>query len=329
MRSQRLLSMLLLLQVRQRMTARQLADELGVTERTILRDVQTLAEADIPVYAEQGRYGGIVLLPGSRLDVNRLTPSEVDALRLLGLDPAQAAQLGIDTTTTLRKLRTRAAPARTSIPLSELVVIDNRAWFAADTSGADPAGLAADLQSGRRLRLGYRHSDQRTVSSLTVDPYGLLARAGSWYLVADHRSAPRLFALERLTHWRTLDRPRRLRPGVDLGSVSRKLMDDLERGGELMITALLDTDRLDIARRILRTRLRTAERVDDQRTRITIGYDQLEAIRQLLQFAEHLVIIDPPEAATRLRDLALATAAQYDPGAQYDAGQNRVPGGSR
>lgn len=323
MRSQRLLSMLLLLQLRQRMTARQLADELGVTERTILRDVRTLAEADIPVYAEQGRNGGIVLLPGSRLDVNRLTPAEVDALQLLGLDPAQAAQLGIDTTTAQRKLRTRTAPARTSVPLSELVVIDNRAWFAAETSGADPAGLVADLRSGRRLRLGYRHSDQRRTSSLTVDPYGLLARAGRWYLVADHRRTPRLFALERLARWQALDQPRRLRPGVDLESISRELTDDLERRAGLTITALLDTDRLDLARRILGIRLRTAERVDDQRTKITIGYHQLESVRQLLQFAEHLVIIDPPEAAARLRELALATAAQYA------RGQNSVPGGSR
>lgn len=86
--------MLLLLQIRQRMTARQLADELGVSERTVLRDVMTLADADIPVFAEQGRYGGIVLLPGSQLDVNRLTPSEVDALQLLASTRPRQASSG-------------------------------------------------------------------------------------------------------------------------------------------------------------------------------------------------------------------------------------------
>lgn len=312
MRSQRLLSMLLLLQVRQRMTARELADELGVSERTVLRDVLTLAEVDIPVFAEQGRNGGIVLLPGSRLDVNRLTPSEVDALQLLGLDPAQASQLGIDTATARRKLATRPTLSRAAIPLSSLVMIDNRAWFASESTGADPAALARDLQSGVRLRISYRRSAQRRPSMITVDPYGILARAGRWYLVADHRGGPRLFALERLARWQTLNEPRRLRPDVDLVSVSRDLMDDLERGDvPVMITALLDADRLDLARRILGTRLRSAEPVDDTRVRITVGYDQPEAVRQLLQFAEHLLIIDPPEAAGRLKELALITAAQY------------------
>lgn len=325
MRSQRLLSMLLLLQVRQRMTARELAGELGVSERTVLRDVLALAEADIPVFAEQGRYGGIVLLPGSRLDVNRLTPSEVDALQLLGLDPSQAAQLGIDTAATRRKLATRPIPARTTIPLSELVMIENRAWFATEVTGADPGALAKDLQAGVRLRITYRRSAHPKPTMITVDPYGLLARAGRWYLVADHRGSPRLFALERLAHWAVLDQSRRLRTDVDLASVSRQLMDDLERGGPLLVTALLDTERLDLARRVLGTRLRTTESVDDHRTRITVTYDELEAVRQLLQFAEHLVIIDPPEAAARLKALALLTAAQYAGG----PGQNSVPGGSR
>ena len=324
MRSQRLLSMLLLLQIRHRMTARELADELGVSERTVLRDVMTLAEADIPVFAEQGRYGGIVLLPGSRLDVNRLSPAEVDALQLLGLDPSQAAQLGIDTTTTRRKLATRPIAARTTIPLSELVMIDNRAWFATEVTGADPATLAKSLQSGLRLRISYRRSAQPRPTMITVDPYGLLARAGRWYLVADHRGSPRLFALERLTRWTALDQPRRLRPDADLGSVSRELMDDLEQGGSIVITALLDADRLDLARRVLGARLRTAEALDHRQVKITVSYDELEAVRQLLQFAEHLMIIDPPQAAARLKELALLTAAQY-----AGSGQNSVPGGSR
>lgn len=325
--------MLLLLQIRQRMTARQLADELGVSERTVLRDVMALADADIPVFAEQGRYGGIVLLPGSQLDVNRLTPSEVDALQLLGLDPTQAAELGIDTATTQRKLATRATGVTRTIPLSELVVIDNRGWFEPGPAGAEPALLARDLQSGQRLKINYRRSSEPTARRLTVDPYGLLARAGRWYLVADHRSVPRLFALERLTRWQTLDRPRRLRPDVDLASVSHELMGRLERGGAIVITALLDSDRLDLARRILGTRLRAAEPVDDHRVTIAVGYDELEAVRQLLQFADHLLIIDPPEAAARLKELALATAEQYSAGSVQTSlsadVQNNVSGGRR
>jgi predicted DNA-binding transcriptional regulator YafY len=312
MRSHRLLSMLLLLQIRQRMTARQLAEEFGVSERTVLRDVLALAEADVPVFAEQGRHGGIVLFPGSRLDVNRLTPSEVDALRLIGLDPNQAAQLGLDISATQRKLATRPTPdTGRTIPLSELVMIDNRGWFEDGPVGSDPASLASDLRSGRRLRIRYRRSSETSPRTLTVDPYGLLSRAGRWYLVADHRGSPRLFALDRLAGWTVLDQPRRLQPGADLASVARRLMDDLERRRSIMITALLDANRVDLARRVLGSRLRTVQSVDDHQVRITVGYDQLDAVRQLLQFADHLVIIDPPEAADRLRQLALATADRY------------------
>jgi predicted DNA-binding transcriptional regulator YafY len=183
MRSQRLLSMLLLLQIRQRMTAREIADELGVSERTVLRDVATLADADIPVFAEQGRFGGIVLLPGSRLDVNRLTPTEVDALKLLGLDPAQAAQLGIDPTTTQRKLTTQPAATRRAIPLSELVVIDNRGWFDPEPAGADPAGMSRDLQLGRRLRISYRSSSERSQRRLIRTACWPEPGAGTWSLI--------------------------------------------------------------------------------------------------------------------------------------------------
>ncbi|MDV6248261.1 helix-turn-helix transcriptional regulator, partial [Rhodococcus opacus] len=77
-RPQRLLSMLVVLRARSRVTAAELAEEFGVSERTVLRDVETLAAADLPVVAERGRYGGIVMLPGRQTDLNRLNASEVD-----------------------------------------------------------------------------------------------------------------------------------------------------------------------------------------------------------------------------------------------------------
>lgn len=110
MKSQRLISMMLLLQNRHRMTAADLAHELDVSVRTILRDVTTLADAEVPVFAERGRYGGVVLLPGSQLDVSKLSMTELDALKVLGLDPRQARQLGVAaaTRTAHRKLASHA-----------------------------------------------------------------------------------------------------------------------------------------------------------------------------------------------------------------------------
>jgi predicted DNA-binding transcriptional regulator YafY len=254
MKSQRLLSMMLLLQTRHRMTAADLANELDVSVRTVLRDVRTLADSDVPVFAERGRFGGVVLLPGSRLDVASLGPAEIDALKLLGLDPGQARQLGIEapTRTAQRKLASRRAGAnQASLPLSGLVVVDNSPWFSHETHAVGVADLGRDLQSGRRLRILYRSSADQGASWRTVDPYGLLAKAGRWYLVADIGGAPRLYSLERVQDWEVLPAGRCLRPGESLASVSRSLSASVETRGGITVTATLAADRLDLARRVL------------------------------------------------------------------------------
>lgn len=87
MKSARLLSLLLLLQVRERMSTNELAERLEVSRRTILRDVEALSLAGVPVYAERGRHGGIVLLAGARLNASHLEPAELESLALLGWTP--------------------------------------------------------------------------------------------------------------------------------------------------------------------------------------------------------------------------------------------------
>ena len=95
-RPQRLLALLVALQANRQMTASELAEQFGVSKRTILRDVEALAAADIPVVAERGRYGGVSLLPGADVDVSRLTTGETEVLELIGVDLARAKQLGIE-----------------------------------------------------------------------------------------------------------------------------------------------------------------------------------------------------------------------------------------
>jgi predicted DNA-binding transcriptional regulator YafY len=316
MKYQRLLSMMLLLQTRQRMTASALADELDVSVRTVLRDVYTLAEADVPVFAERGRYGGIVLLPGSQLDVAKLSPTEIDALKLLGLDPGQARQLGVEapTRTAHRKLASRRSVAGySSLPLSELVVVDNLPWFSPEAQGIVVADLGRDLRAGRRLRILYRSSAEQGASWRTVDPYGLLAKAGPWYLVADANSEPRLYLLDRVQRWEVLPAARALRRGESLATVSRHLSASVENRDGVTVTATLAADRLDLARRILGSRLTSDKPLLTGRVEITVVYNQVEAVRQLLQFGTHLHVTSPPEAQAVMREAATTTAALYQP----------------
>lgn len=311
-RPQRLLSMLVVLQARRRVTAAELAEEFGVSERTVLRDVETLAAADLPVVAERGRYGGIVMLPGRQTDLNRLNASEVDVLRALGVDMGRARQLGVDAAArdAVHKLTARArrtpSTARENdlLPLTEVVTVDNRGWFATEDR-ADVAALTRDLRRGRQLAITYRSSGHRDEREIVVDPYGVLSRAGRWYLVADDQGRPRLFALTRLSAWTVLDRPRHLSPGRTLPALARELGDALERREDVVVTSDLATNRLDLARRILGARLRGSSagpRPDV--SRITVAYDSIDGVRQLLQFGEHIEIVGPPEARDLVAGLA-------------------------
>ena len=157
---QRLLALLAVLQVRRVTTAGALAAEFGVSVRTILRDIQALIDAGIPVLTERGKYGGISLLPGSQADLSKLTASEADVVRAVGLDLGRAARLGAETAarSAAGKLTAkRRAPLRGDPPLalSDVLTVDNRGWFAADES-PDVASLARDLRLARRLRIRYR-----------------------------------------------------------------------------------------------------------------------------------------------------------------------------
>jgi len=318
-RQQRLLAMLVALQERHRTTAAELAGEFGVSERTVLRDVQALADADVPVFAERGRFGGIVLLPGTQIDLARMTQAEAEILNVVGVDLDTARRLGVDAAarSALRKLAarrsSRPSPANDApqLDFAEVVAIDHRGWFA-PPDDTDVASLVRDLRLGRRLRVDYRRSGRDRAESTVVDPYGVVLRADRWYLVADADGSPRLFALSRLQGWEVLDRPRRLRPGTDLAGVAAALAAALETDRQVTVTADLDADRLDMARRILGSRLIGTEATESQGTvRISVAYEQIGAVRHLLQFADHIRVVDPPEARRLVRELATTIAERH------------------
>ena len=211
MRADRLLTLVTLLRQRGRMSAPALADELGVSVRTVLRDVEALSTAGVPVYAERGRAGGFALLPGvsSALSgVRGLTDEEATALltagspgpsTALGLAPALAGALGKVLAALPDARRAQAVRAGARI----LVLPDG---FLSDPR---PEPVLAVLQhavlDGRRLELSYRSRNQDAPSTRTVDPLGLISAAGSWYLLAVHADADRVYRLSRILEAQIVD----------------------------------------------------------------------------------------------------------------------------
>ncbi len=318
MKASRLLSLLLLLQARQRVPTSELAERLEVSRRTVLRDVEALSAAGVPVYAERGRHGGIVLLPGARLNASHLEPAEMEALSVAGLDAHQRDQLGLAAAheTATRKIAARrAAPPSGTVPgppgLADLIVVDNTAWLAAPAAQVDIADLALDLRRRSRLEIRYRRSAESQATARVIDPYGLASKSGRWYLVADSHGACRLFAIERLESYRSLAEPARLRAGQRLGTVWAALKEQVEEAGEVTITARLREGQLDRARRILGTRIHGIAPPENGWCQLTIRYPEPESVRQLLQFADHIEVLAPPEARERVRELATDLAARH------------------
>lgn len=315
---ERLLALLVLLQERRHCTSAELAQHFGVSVRTVLRDVAALAAVDVPVFTERGRYGGIVLLPGAGVDVARLGPAEAEVLQLLGRDLDAARQLGLDRAA--QRLLTKAGAARRAaptagdspgLPLAEVVTIDHRGWFV-PSAQVDVAALAANLRRGVRLEVEYRSSGQPSPRWRVVDPYGLLLRAGRWYLVGDHDGDPHLYAVSRISGWRATGVPRRVRQGVTLPALARELSDRLESTYDVVVTAEVDAGRRDLVERVLGSRLISARVLEDsQILQIEVGYAELGGVRQLLQFADHLRVLAPPEAQSLVHSLASGLADRH------------------
>ena len=318
MKASRLLHLLLLLQTRQRMTTTELAERLEVSRRTVLRDVEALSMAGVPVYAERGRNGGIVLLPGARLNASHLEPGELEALSVAGLDGEHLARLGLTAVheTAARKIAARqaGAPGAPNLTrLADLVVVDSSAWLADPTTEVDVAELAWALRHQRRMEIQYRRSAEGRVSPRIVDPYGLVAKSGRWYLIADDLGTGRLFALERLSDYKLLDAPAALRSGQTLRTVWAALKDHTESPGRVSVTVRLRESRLDLARRILGTRIHEVSYAERGWRTVVVRYPHVESVRQLLQFGDHIEILTPEAARERIRQLATEMAERHSP----------------
>ncbi|MEV0324049.1 YafY family protein [Streptomyces sp. NPDC050658] len=321
MKSDRLLSILLLLQTRGRIPAHELADRLEVSVRTIYRDIEALSTSGVPVYAERGRHGGIELLPGFRTDVTGLTEDESRALFILAAQGAHAA-LGLDDALGSALRKVMAALPEPHRPAAELtsrrILVDSARWMPG-VAGSGPVPVDLDVLqdavfSDRRLRLSYRHSGDAAPSTYTVDPYGLVSKAGVWYLVADRRGAPRLFRADRVQRATLLDTAVRRRPGVELTDIWGVLKRQVEdRPVAVDVTARVLRSRFPQFLRLKAQFLSAPPEDDGESEWITVrlGFGVVGDARTLLPFGAEVEVLSPPEVRAELAGAAASVSAMY------------------
>ncbi|WP_031077906.1 helix-turn-helix transcriptional regulator [Streptomyces sp. NRRL WC-3742] len=221
MRASRLVSLLLLLQNRGRMTARQLAEELEVSVRTVYRDVEALAAAGIPLYGEAGHAGGYRLVDGYRTRLTGLTADEAQAAFLAAL-PGAADQLGLGEALATAQLKLRAAlPPQLrehAGRIQERFLLDAPGWYGDADATPHLAAVATAVWTRRALVLRYRRWRAPEEIERRVEPYGLVLKAGRWYLVAAGPSGNRTYRVDQIGEVRLLEEEFDLPDAFDLAA---------------------------------------------------------------------------------------------------------------
>lgn len=301
MRATRLVSLLLLLQLRGQLTALELAGHFEVSVRTIHRDVESLAAAGVPVEAVRGPAGGYRLAGGYRTKLTGLTADEAEALFVA---PAPAAELGLGGVLANARLKVLAAlPAELQERAGRAgryFHLDTRRWFRAEDTVPHLSTIAAATWQGRRLATRYR---ERRVVQRTLDPFGLVLKGGAWYLVARRSVGMRVYRVSRFASVRMREDAFERPEDFDLAEYWEEWSRSFEasvRQVEVKIRAS------DVIRRLLPEDLR------GERGVYIVRFDSLDdAFRELLKFGTDAEVIEPVELRERIAATARDVAAIY------------------
>jgi predicted DNA-binding transcriptional regulator YafY len=319
MRASRLVSILLLLQARGRMTAQTLADEFEVSVRTIYRDIDDLSASGVPVYADRGREGGFQLLEGYTTRLTGMTPAEAESLFLSGLE-GPAAELGLGESTAAARLKLLAAlPSARRADASRVAArfhLDPIDWYRAASDLAFLPQLAAAVWGAERIRV--RYESWSATTERTLSPLGLVLKGGTWYLVATGRSVPRTYRVDAI---RALDltgeqfeRPADFELAAHWIASVRAFEASLYQGTAAIRLSPLGMERLPVlaAAAVEMARRTAATPGADGWVRATIPIETIDhAVRELLKLGVETEVLEPPDLRDAMRNAVSALSARY------------------
>jgi predicted DNA-binding transcriptional regulator YafY len=309
MLASRLLSILMLLQARGRMSATALAAEFEVSVRTIHRDIDQLSAAGIPVYADRGRNGGFALMDGYRTKLTGLTQPEAETLFLAGL-PGPVAQLGLSDVLAAARLKLMAALPANVQPNAERIAsrfhLDPVAWF----KGADPLPslptVAQAVWSERWLKLRYRNSGE--IYGRKLGPLGLVLKGGVWYLVAISGKSVRTYRVAQMLDAAVTDeafvRPKKFDLAAHWEKSSRDYEAGVYREEAQVRLSPRGMDQLAALGPFIVAAAKTSAGKPDRNgwVRCRLPLESFEAgVRELMRLGDGVEIIGPPALRETLR----------------------------
>jgi predicted DNA-binding transcriptional regulator YafY len=321
MRADRLVSLVLLLRQHGRLSATALARELEVSTRTVLRDIEALSAAGVPVYAERGRHGGFALLPGFRTELTGLNHDEALALLVAGSRRgAEVFGLGSALASAMLKV-VDALPEshrHTAAGVAERLLIDpetdllSRPLVAEEIPDKTMAEVRSAVFTGHKLRLHYAAADQAP-EWRTVDPIGLVTVRDQGYLLARRSGEDRTYRLSRILAAEELDEPAERPDRVDLDRAWQERSMRFRTGGDqvIVLARVNPTQREHLVGTALAV---LAEAVDDD------GWLRLEVALQDARHAEWALwqlgtdaeVLAPQWLRTTMRSRAIEIAARYE-----------------
>jgi predicted DNA-binding transcriptional regulator YafY len=314
----RLLSILLTLQARGRVTASELAQTFEVSVRTIYRDIDELSAAGVPVYAEKGRYGGFRLLDGYRTRLTGLDRPEAEALFLAGL-PGAAAQLGLGEALASMRLKLLAALPEGARADAERIAgrfhLDPVAWFRRPEEQAVLPDVALAVWQGRRVRM--RYDSWNGEVERDVLPLGVVLKAGAWYMVARVRDQARTYRVASILSLQVGEPDAGPREPFDLAahwaafSLGYEARMQAERA-RVRVSA-------EGVRRLCRLSAAMAEALDAAGPPDADGWREAEipiesvthAVTELLPIGPRLEVLEPADLRAAMAEAARAMSALY------------------
>ncbi|MES2290619.1 MAG: YafY family protein [Pseudomonadota bacterium] len=317
MRSSRLLSILILLQLRTRLTAEALAEEFEVSVRTIYRDIDALSAAGVPVYGDRGPGGGFKLLDGYRTKLTGLSQDEAEAMLMIGM-PGPATELGLGAAASRAQGKMLAAlPAGSSAHAERIAARfhhDPVDWYQAADDAPHLGTLARAVLDGRGIAMTYE--SWKGVRDWQVAPLGLVLKGGAWYLVAGSADKVITFRVSTIRSCIVTEDEAARPESFDLKRYWRDQLLRFERDLRPLTAELRATDaglkRIAREGAYARDAVGTALRQDDGRSMVRFPIESIDdAATLVLGFGSEVEAIGPPELRARISALVNAAAARY------------------